>query len=62
LIGVPIAIGILKVGGSDFGGGPSKVLSVVVVSLVLLVVAGVASWLPARRVAGIDPVNALRAE
>jgi putative ABC transport system permease protein len=31
-------------------------------SLVVLVIAAVASWVPARRAAGVDPAEALRAE
>jgi ABC-type antimicrobial peptide transport system permease subunit len=45
-----------------FGVSPLDPLSFVAVPLILAVVAALASHLPARRVAAINPVDALRAE
>jgi predicted permease len=45
-----------------FGVSPVDLLTYGVVSLGLIAATLIASWLPARRVAGVDPVNALRAE
>jgi len=42
--------------------GPADPLSLVTVAIVLAGVAATASWLPARRAASVDPVEALRAD
>lgn len=44
------------------GGGPSDLAVFTLVPALLLLVATVASWLPARRASRIDPVTALRRE
>ena len=46
---------IYGVGALDFG-------AVGVVAVVLLAAAMVASWIPARRAAGVEPMRALRTE
>ena len=45
-----------------FGISPLDPLTYIAVALVLAAAAAVASYLPARRAAAIDPVDALRAE
>ena len=45
-----------------YGVAPSDPVTLVIVSLVLILVAVLASWIPARRAARTDPMEALRAE
>jgi len=45
-----------------FGVSPTDAATMVGAAALLLAVAAVASWLPARRAAGLDPARALRAE
>ncbi len=63
LIGVAIALGTTRLMRSLlFGIEPTDLATYAMVIVALLAVALAASWLPARRAAGIDPVRALRYE
>jgi predicted permease len=62
-IGIPCAIAACRLISSMlFGLSPSDLPTIAVVSLLLLLVALFAGYLPARRASAIDPIVALRAE
>ncbi len=63
VIGCGVALGTSKfVGPLLYGVGPADPLTYASVALVLVLLAALACWLPARRAAKIDPLEALRAE
>jgi putative ABC transport system permease protein len=45
-----------------FGVAPGDPLTLVGASVLLVAVAALASWIPARRASRVDPVEALRAD
>jgi ABC-type antimicrobial peptide transport system permease subunit len=66
---VGVAVGLLGalaltrfLGALLFGVSPTDPMTLSGAAVVLLVVAAVASWIPARRAAGVEPAVALRAE
>jgi len=62
-LGVPIALGLTSLLRTLlFEVKPTDPVTFVGVSLILLLVALLASWLPARRAAKVDPMQALRTE
>jgi ABC-type antimicrobial peptide transport system permease subunit len=62
-IGIPSAIAATHlIAKMLFGLSPSSLPTITIVSLLLLLVALFAGYLPARRASAIDPVVALRAE
>jgi predicted permease len=63
VIGLAAAAGVTRLMSSLlFGIAPTDLLTYVSVPIVLLLAALVASYLPARRAAGVDPVETLKAE
>jgi predicted permease len=61
LIGIPISVGLSSVmRGLVFGVTPTDPTSFVLGALVLLAVAVVASWVPARRASRVEPMEVLR--
>ncbi len=63
LLGAVAALVVARlIRGMLFGVSPTDPLTLVAVALLLLATVAVASWVPARRAASVDPVEALRAE
>ncbi|MGH9519958.1 MAG: FtsX-like permease family protein, partial [Terriglobales bacterium] len=63
LIGLPLAyVGAMALRGVLYGVGRFDAATFVAAVLGLVAIALLASWLPARRAAGVDPLIALRTE
>ncbi len=63
IVGLTLAVGAAQLAKSQlYGSGGFDVITFAAVPLVLLAVAALAIWLPARRASGMDPVAALRRE
>ena len=62
-VGLALSVGVAKLLSSVFLGlSATDVVPFMAVTVLLAAVAAVASWIPARRAARIDPMEALRAE
>jgi predicted permease len=63
VIGIPVSLGFVRILRSVlFGVNPHDPLTIVASILMVLSVATLAAWLPARRAAKVDPMKALRYE
>jgi ABC-type antimicrobial peptide transport system permease subunit len=63
LLGLAGALAATRVlAGLLFGVSPLDPATLAAAAIVMLVVAALATWLPARRASGVDPAEALRAE
>ncbi|MCC7132138.1 MAG: FtsX-like permease family protein, partial [Gemmatimonadales bacterium] len=61
LLGLPLSAAVLRIVASVAGVPPTNTVAVATaVALAVVTVAAVASWLPARRAARVDPLAALR--
>jgi hypothetical protein len=62
-VGIALSLGLGRlVGRFLYGAGALDPLAVLLAPLTLALVAGLATWLPARRASRVDPVAALRSE
>ena len=63
IVGIPIALGFVRILRSVlFGVNPHDPITIVASILLVLSIAVLAAWIPARRAATIDPMEALRYE
>ena len=62
-VGVPAALALTRlIRGQLYGVSPTDPATLLAGAVLLLAVAALAAWLPARRATKVDPVEALRAE
>jgi len=62
-IGLPVALALVRViRGIFYGIEPHDPLTTIGAAVLMIAVAALAAWIPARRAARIDPMNALRYE
>jgi ABC-type antimicrobial peptide transport system permease subunit len=62
-VGIPLALAMTRlVRSSLFGVEPTDPLTLGGAAMLLLIVAVIAAWIPARRAARVDPIIALRSE
>jgi ABC-type antimicrobial peptide transport system permease subunit len=63
VVGIPAALALMQlVRQALYGIEPNDPLSFIAAGALMLVVAAVAAWIPARRAARVDPMRALRCE
>jgi ABC-type antimicrobial peptide transport system permease subunit len=63
VVGIPAALALTRlIQRTLYGVKPNDPLSFVAAGALMLVVAAVAAWIPARRAARVDPMRALRCE
>ncbi len=63
IVGIPVALGFVRILRSVlFGVNPHDPITIVTSILLVLLVAALAAWIPARRAAKVDPMEALRYE
>jgi predicted permease len=62
-IGLPVALALVRmIGAAFYGIEPSDPFTMIGAATLMIVVAALAAWIPARRAAKIDPIEALRYE
>jgi predicted permease len=63
MVGIPAALGLTRyVQVTLYGVKPNDAVSFVAAGVLIVVVAALAAWIPARRAARVDPMRALRCE